>query len=140
MTGIRWGMHEERLYDLNQFINLLYGTAVDDYGETPTKHQLGRACADALNMTGNTDCVWCGVDAWDLGEDFYVHDELWERYGPARGVLCVGCLERIMGRRLTPKDLKGYSCVLCHVEGLSAGETQEKCPHMSARLRSRLTG
>jgi hypothetical protein len=42
-----------------------------------------------------------------------LHDELWQRAVPedtdAPGMsifLCVGCLERRLGRRLTPADLK----------------------------------
>jgi hypothetical protein len=47
-----------------------------------------RLCTEAItDLLGCTDCLWCGVDAFDLGEDYIVHDEIWERYGPARGVL-----------------------------------------------------
>lgn len=133
----RWGYYEDRRYDVGRFADLLYGLASDEYGEMLTKHELGLVFTDALDMTGSTDCVWCGVDAWDLGEDFYVHDALWARYGPARGMLCVGCLERIMGRRLTLDDLRGYGCVECQGGGMPIAEIREKCPHMSDRLRDR---
>jgi hypothetical protein len=37
-----------------------------------------------------------------------VHDELWAQAGmePFGGWLCVGCLERRLGRRLVPADFK----------------------------------
>jgi hypothetical protein len=37
-----------------------------------------------------------------------VHDELWAQAGmePLGGWLCVGCLERRLGRRLVPADFK----------------------------------
>jgi hypothetical protein len=134
----RWGLHEDRRYELDTFINLLYGLALDQYGEMLTKSELGHVCVDTIDMTGSGDCAWCGVGAWELGEDFYVHDALWERYGPARGVLCIGCLERIMGRRLTLDDFTGYCCVVCSSNGVPREEWREKCPHMSDRLRDRL--
>jgi hypothetical protein len=39
-------------------------------------------------------------------ETFYVHDHVWKAagMGPWGGVLCVGCLEQRIGRRLTPDD------------------------------------
>ena len=49
------------------------------------------------------ECFSCGVDTFDLGEDFYVRHELWLAYG-VEGVLCIGCLEIRLGRRLTPDD------------------------------------
>lgn len=48
-------------------------------------------------------CADCGVDNLELGEDYMVHDELWPQE-VARGTLCIGCLERRIGRRLRPDD------------------------------------
>lgn len=72
-------------------------------------------------------CPDCGVSAWRqieddrvVHEDFYVHDELWDsvcpddavfewvvggtRFREGRFVMCVGCFERRLGRRLTRAD------------------------------------
>jgi hypothetical protein len=42
------------------------------------------------------------------GEWYMVHDELWAQAGmePLGGWLCVGCLERRLGRRLASADFK----------------------------------
>ena len=42
------------------------------------------------------------------GEWYMVHDELWAQAGmePCGGWLCIGCLERRLGRRLVPADFK----------------------------------
>ncbi len=87
-------------------------------------------------MTADADltlCVDCGIDAWAQGprhahEDFYVHDELWDSVcpddrrrerelpggivddpKPGEGggfVLCIGCFEARLGRRLRRADFK----------------------------------
>lgn len=49
------------------------------------------------------NCFSCGENAFDIGEDYYVHDHLWRAYG-VEGILCIGCLEFRMGRKLTPED------------------------------------
>lgn len=66
----------------------------------------------------HTICRDCGINAWSftadgrrVHEDFYVHDGLWDAVCPDDGVegtyvLCIGCFERRLGRRLTREDLK----------------------------------
>lgn len=60
-------------------------------------------------------CLDCGVDTMPCThrrgcrhagrwEDFMVWNELWSQVGAADGVLCVGCLERRLGRVLVPDD------------------------------------
>jgi hypothetical protein len=41
-------------------------------------------------------------------EVYMVRDAVWKRAGmePLGGCLCIGCLERRLGRRLEPKDFK----------------------------------
>jgi hypothetical protein len=48
------------------------------------------------------DCDGCGVYALD--EFFSVHDDVWAAGGAGRDLLCVGCLEDRLGRKLTPAD------------------------------------
>lgn len=73
------------------------------------------------------ECVDCGVDAWAqnedgrlVHEDFYVHDEMWDAVCPddevveweasgttfrqGRFLICIGCFERRLGRRLERRD------------------------------------
>ena len=42
----------------------------------------------------------------DKCEVYYVRDSVWKKAGmePYGGCLCIGCLERRLGRRLKPKD------------------------------------
>jgi hypothetical protein len=44
----------------------------------------------------------------DNTEVFIVRDSVWKKAGvePWGGCLCIGCLERRIGRRLTPKDFR----------------------------------
>lgn len=79
----------------------------------------------------HTVCRDCGINAWwlddgggrNVHEDFYVHNELWDAACPddecrtrTQGsytfregsfVLCIGCFERRLGRRLTRSDFMG---------------------------------
>jgi len=56
-------------------------------------------------------CADCGLDTIERGEWFMVHDEIWqqawghiERGNPGRQILCIGCLERRIGRTLMACD------------------------------------
>jgi ribosomal protein L34E len=64
------------------------------------------------------------------GEWYMVHDSLWAQAAmePLGGWLCVGCLERRIGRRLTPADFKDV-----------AANDSTRMRH-SDRLASRLHG
>ena len=53
-------------------------------------------------MNGN--CASCGQD-WKTCVLFMVHDFLWNEYGVGKGILCLGCFERRMGRPLRLSDL-----------------------------------
>lgn len=60
------------------------------------------------------NCCDCGVNTVDIGEHFMVLDHLWETAVAAAPVLvpnsegcemlCIGCLETRIGRRLAPDD------------------------------------
>ncbi|WP_374159065.1 hypothetical protein ACEWX3_07535 [Mycobacterium sp. G7A2] len=100
-----------RRYKLDEFLQLLmmaleehawgWDPEVDD---PVTKLQLSHACAEALDWLGSFECIWCGVDTLEIGEYYSVKDDLWNKYGPAHGCLCIGCLEGRLGRQLVPGD------------------------------------
>ena len=48
-------------------------------------------------------CPDCGQDFPNL---FIVTDDLWKEFGVGKGVLCLSCFEKRMGRALTINDLK----------------------------------
>lgn len=50
-------------------------------------------------------CLDCGVDTGKLHEHYFIHTPLWMKaVGSKQGMLCVGDLERRLGRRLQPTD------------------------------------
>jgi hypothetical protein len=53
---------------------------------------------DRQLLAGLTHAV---AERW---EHYMVHPKVWKKAGMDRGFLCIGCLERRLGRRLTAKD------------------------------------
>ena len=57
-----------------------------------------------------------GEEAWERGgiqfknksqsEIYIVHDRVWKDAGNVKGCLCIGCLEKRLGRKLRPKDFQ----------------------------------
>lgn len=69
--------------------------------------ELLRIALDAAELLdAGWKCFSCDQDAFAMGEDYYVRDDLWKTYG-VEGILCIGCLETRMGRKLTPEDFYG---------------------------------
>jgi hypothetical protein len=96
---------------------------------------LARVADEEAHQGSLTLCHDCGIDAWhfrDLNgvfvhEDFYVSSELWDAtcpdddvirwrgdgieyekdatFGVGNWVLCIGCFEKRLGRKLTRADL-----------------------------------
>jgi hypothetical protein len=118
-------------YSLDHLFGVLIAFAEDEY-DLPyeelwlTKPELATLCAQAVGAMGGLDCIWCGVDTRELGEYYMVADKVWNRYGPASGCLCIGCLEDRMGRQLRRGDFKDIP--------LNTDPEQ----HRSDRLRNRL--
>jgi hypothetical protein len=55
-------------------------------------------------------CLDCGVDTGAIDEYYRVTNELWARVNPGGdGMLCIGCLEKRLGRELTPDDFPSCS-------------------------------
>jgi len=55
----------------------------------------------------NANCVVCTVCVFDISETAYmVRHDVWEATGLENrgGVLCIGCLEALLGRTLMPED------------------------------------
>ena len=52
-----------------------------------------------------TYCRDCAADVVEVGEYYAVHDHVWP-VEPDGGVLCIGCLEARIGRRLSARDFK----------------------------------
>lgn len=92
-----------------------------------------------LEVIGPTDCADCRMKTGIRGEWYIVHDHVWQQAWPGaewlagesadymcKEILCVGCLERRLGRQLTPDDFPtGWDYVPTY---------------MSKRLRNRAYG
>jgi hypothetical protein len=72
-------------------------------------------------------CRDCKADT--LGEYYMVWDEIWDRAGARGGLLCVGCLERRLGRQLCAED---FSDAPINSPRYSGGES----PRLSARKQT----
>jgi len=64
-----------------------------------------------MRPTYNTRCADCGLDTIAEGEWYMVEDAIWEqawghisRGTPGEQILCIGCLEKRIGRALTSSD------------------------------------
>jgi hypothetical protein len=51
-------------------------------------------------------CLDCGLDTVTAREYYLLCDDVWAetRVGPQEGVLCIGCVEGRLGRRLNSRD------------------------------------
>lgn len=50
-------------------------------------------------------CLGCGECTLELDEYYMLRDEVWRAANPSsRGMLCIGCVETRLGRRLAPSD------------------------------------
>lgn len=78
-------------------------------------------------------CVDCKVNCFETNEYYMVTDACWKRAGMTQngGMLCIGCLEGRLGKRLQPRDFS--ECVL-NWRNVFAPDT------VSQRLLSRYLG
>ena len=50
-------------------------------------------------------CLDCGVDTGKISEFYFIKTELWLKLvGTIKGMLCIGCLEKRLGRVLRKAD------------------------------------
>lgn len=78
-------------------------------------------------------CVDCGVNIFEIKEYYMVSDACWKRSGmkPRGGFLCIGCLEKRLG-----KKLKSYNFKKCPLNWRNIIVPD----HGSHRLISRMLG
>jgi hypothetical protein len=69
-----------------------------------TVHVCIRRRGPADNI-GRFNCLDCGENTARLDEYYMVRGEVWRFAVPVgRGMLCIGCLEHRIGRKLRPRD------------------------------------
>ena len=83
-----------------------------------SRAEAGKAI-EAAEAEGNED--WRLPQSFDEQSELYaVRDEVWEAAGmePMGGCLCIGCLEKRLGRKLRPRDfLRDHPFNLSNVPG-----------------------
>lgn len=84
-------------------------------------------------------CEDCGVNTFDIDEYYMVKDEIWFSVcDDVYGMLCIGCLEERLGRRLTPTDF--MDCKLMDWKVSPAPWRMKHLEGGSDRLLSRVIG
>lgn len=84
---------------------------------------------NCLGECDGFDCGHCGENTLHLNEYYMVTDEVWNTAWPMdRGMLCIGCLESLLGRQLTKDDFT------------DAPVNSPSIVNQSARLLERLAG
>lgn len=74
-------------------------------------------------------CVDCRVDTGKIGEYYFIHTLLWlSVVNSIKGMLCIGCFESRLGRKLRSGDFTNASVNNPHYS------------HKSQRLMARLAG
>jgi hypothetical protein len=67
--------------------------------------EMGEAAFARQTGYGNFDCRGCGADTVAIREYYMLEDAVWlEANGSDAGMLCIGCVEERLGRRLTVAD------------------------------------
>lgn len=78
-------------------------------------------------------CADCRVDTYVIGEYYMIDHKLWRhawrkrRRPGAKPILCIGCVERRVGRTLMASDF------------IEAPVNNPRDPYMSERMRERVT-
>lgn len=73
-------------------------------------------------------CLDCKVDTGKIGEHYMLKDSVWFKVHSSNvGMLCIGCLERRLGRQVTKQDFNDS-----HVNRMASGK------FISQRLMQRL--
>jgi hypothetical protein len=85
-------------------------------------------------------CMDCRVDTSKIGEYYMVQDHLWRAVNPKiEGMLCVGCLEKQLGRELNFTDFTLCPVNLCNLfTGSDRLRTRMDASAMLHGLRERL--
>lgn len=94
----------KRTFTLDEFIDQLLFSADGWEPEHLTRENWLHIAVEAAMSLGIGDCVLCGVNTYQIGEYYMVRKRLWDKYGAGDEMLCVGCLERQMGRKLKAAD------------------------------------
>ena len=73
---------------------------------------------DAYWAQAKEDLTCKDCKEWTAADEdmFMVNDEIWDEYGNKKDMLCPGCLEKRMGRKLKKGDVSDYSDAPVNIE------------------------
>lgn len=95
-------------YELGEFIGAMMALAEDgglpSEDSTLTKTEFLQLVVETMDYMGEVECVLCGVDTTAINEYYMINNDLWKQYGAHSGMMCIGCLEERLGRKLTKDD------------------------------------
>ncbi len=58
-----------------------------------------------MRKKNNSLCLDCGINTYTINQIYRLLDHLWAQVNPAiEGMLCIECVEKRLGRQLTPDD------------------------------------
>jgi len=81
-------------------------------------------------------CLDCRIDTGRIGEHYMLVDAVWQLvHNSNKGMLCVECLEKRLGRRLNPGDFNDS-----HVNRVKPGESKSQRLLTRINLTTRLSG
>jgi hypothetical protein len=69
----------------------------------PTAEQMASDKGDE-DAQSRSPCEDCGLDVLDIHEHYMVRNALWNKVSGGAKYLCIGCLEKRLGRELAQKD------------------------------------
>lgn len=70
-------------------------------------------------------CIDCNIDTGRIGEFYFVQTNLWlQAVGSINGMLCIGCLEKRIGRQLIKHDFT--DCYLNSPKGIKSLRLQDR--------------
>jgi hypothetical protein len=130
LCAVKFKSRRMKRDELRALLEVLY----ERYRANPSPEHHFHAVRDLWFNKWAPLCVDCGVDVHETGEYYMLHDAVWNsawigRYRSPIGLdgqLCIGCLERRLGR------------TLMHCDFTDGPVNKERSPR-SDRLRDRLT-
>ena len=106
------------------------------------RNQDGSEATEAIRLMADCKhrdpyCLDCGVDTNAINENYMVVDDLWHGALPSEaGALCVGCIEKRLGRKLRRDDFAKFA-LTAFADGLPVSKRLRDRPRATLSRRRR---
>jgi len=66
-----------------------------------------------MSRKNNFKCLDCNINTSHIEEYYMLYDHIWDKiiYGNKEGMLCIGCVERRLGRKLVRTDFSLFALI-----------------------------